>query len=104
VDADSSRSGAVVKVNRDRVRDLLLQISEVLPSRGDATRSIGIVPRCHEPARLLVTLDLQRDFFHYLEPIIPPPAFSRPVDPAKMAVMSPRKARSPCQYVSFLAQ
>jgi len=68
VDADSTRSGAFVKVNCDRVRDLLLQIAEVLSLRGDATRSIRVVPACHEPARLLVTLDLKGDFFHRTAP------------------------------------
>jgi hypothetical protein len=71
VDADSTRSGAFVKMSCDRFGDLLLQIAEVLPLRRDATGSIRIIPRCHEPARLLVTLDLKGNFFHYLEPINP---------------------------------
>ena len=74
VDADSTGSGAFVKVNCDRLRDLLLQIAEILPLRGDATPAIRIIPPCYEPARLLVTLDLKSDFFHYLCPIIPQPA------------------------------
>ena len=52
------RSGAFVKVNCDRLRDLLLQIAEVLPLRGDATCPIRTFPPCYEPTRLLVTLDL----------------------------------------------
>jgi hypothetical protein len=35
--------------------------------RGDAARAIGIIPPCHEPAGLLVTLDLESDFFHRLQ-------------------------------------
>ncbi len=73
VDADSTRSGAFVKVNCDRLRDLLLQIAEILPLRGDAACAIRVIPRCHEPARLLVTLDLKGDFFHYLEPLFHSP-------------------------------
>jgi hypothetical protein len=71
VNADSTRRGAVIKVNGNRFRDLLLQIAEVLALRGDAARSIRIVPPCHKTARLLVTLDLKCDFFHSLQPIIP---------------------------------
>ena len=70
VDADPARSGAFVKVNCDRLRDLLLQIAEILPLRGDATHAVRVIPRCHEPTRLLVTLDLKSDFFHYLEPLL----------------------------------
>ena len=66
VDADSTRNGAFVRVNCDRLRDLLLQIAEILALRGDATLAIRIIPPCDEPARLLVTLDLKSDFFHYL--------------------------------------
>src|SRR5947207_2651253 len=64
VDADSTRSSAVVKVNRNRLRDLLLQIAEVLALSSDPARSVRIVPPCHQPARLLVTLDLECYFFH----------------------------------------
>ena len=56
-------------MNRDRLRDLLLQIAEILTLRGDA--AIGIVPRRHQPAGPLVTQDLKGDFFHYLKLIIP---------------------------------
>jgi hypothetical protein len=65
VDADSTRSGAVIKVNGNRLHDLLLQIAEILALRGDAARSVRIVPPCNQAARLLVTLDLKCDFFHY---------------------------------------
>ena len=58
VEADSTRHGAPVKMNCDRLRDLLLQITEILPLSGDASCAIGIIPPCHEPAGLLVTLDL----------------------------------------------
>ncbi len=58
VDADSTRNGAFVKMNCNRFRDLLLQVTEILSLSGDAARAIGIIPPCHEPARLLVTLDL----------------------------------------------
>jgi hypothetical protein len=66
MDANSTRHGAFVEVNYDRVRDLLLQIAQILALRGDAAPAIRIVPPCHEPTRLLVTLDLKGDFFHYL--------------------------------------
>ena len=56
-------------MNRDRLRDLLLQIAEISPLRRDAA-TIRIVPRRHQPARLLITLDLKGDFFHYLKLII----------------------------------
>jgi hypothetical protein len=36
VDADPARSGAIVKVNANRFRDVLLQVPEILPLRGDA--------------------------------------------------------------------
>jgi len=64
MDTDSARTGAFIKVNGDRFRDLLLQIAEILPLRRYATRAVRVVPPCHEPTRLLVTLDLKRDFFH----------------------------------------
>jgi len=78
VDTDSTRSGAFIKVNRDRIRNLLLQIAKVLSLRRDTTPSIRIVPPRHEPTRLLVTLDLKGNFFHYLDPIIPHTCHSAP--------------------------
>ena len=54
MDTDSMKSGAFVEMYRYRLRDLLLQIAQVLPLRCDATGPIGIIPRCHQPARLLV--------------------------------------------------
>ena len=71
MDADSTRSGAFIKVNGNSLHDLLLQIAEVLALGGDAARSIRVVPPCHQAARLRVTLDLKCDFFHYLVTIIP---------------------------------
>jgi len=73
MDADSTRNGAFVEMNCDRLRDLLLQIAQILPLRGDATGTIRIIPPCHEPARLLVTLDLKGDFFHCLHPLFHSP-------------------------------
>lgn len=67
VDADSTRTGALLKVNGYRFRDLLLQITQIFPLRGNATRAIRIIPPRDEPARLLVTLDLKSDLFHLLE-------------------------------------
>ena len=74
MDTNSMRSGAFVEMYRYRLRNLLLQIAQVLPLRCDATGAIGIVPRCDEPARLLVALDLKGNFFHRPAPIIPYPA------------------------------
>jgi hypothetical protein len=71
MEANPARSGALLKMYRHRVRDLLLQVAEVLPLRCDAACATRIIPRGNEPARLLVTLDLKGDFFHGLEPIIP---------------------------------
>ena len=80
--ADPAGSGGFVKVNRHRVRDLLLQVAEILALCGDAAGAIRIIPPGHEPARLVVTLDLKGDFFHYLEPIIPYlPFFRRAFSP-----------------------
>jgi hypothetical protein len=42
----------------DRFRDLLLQVTKILPLSSDAACAFGIIPPCHEPARLLVTPDL----------------------------------------------
>ena len=64
MDTDATRSGAFIKVNCDRIRNLLLQIAQVLPLRRESTGSIRIVPPRNEPARLLVTLDLKGDLFH----------------------------------------
>lgn len=64
MDANSTRSGALVKVKGNRLGDLLLQVAEVLPLRSDATRFSPIVPRGHEPTRSLVTLDLNSYLFH----------------------------------------
>jgi len=72
-------SGTLLEMNRHRVRDLLLQVAEILPLRGDAAFATRIVPPCHQPARLLVTLDLKGDFFHGLTPLFHTfrPAFRR---------------------------
>jgi hypothetical protein len=71
LDAYPTRSRAFVKMNCDRLGDLLLQIAEIVTLRRDAARSIRIIPPCYEPARLLVSLDLKGDFFHDLDTIIP---------------------------------
>ena len=68
-DANLTRTRAFIKVNCDSLSNLLLQIAEVLPLRGDATRALRIIPPCHEPARFFVALDLKSDFFHYLCPL-----------------------------------
>ena len=59
MDTNSMRSRALVEMYRHRLRDLLLQIAQVLPLRCDSTGPIGVVPRCHQPARLLVAQDYQ---------------------------------------------
>jgi len=41
MNADSTGSGAFIKVDGNRLRDLLLQVAEVLPLRGDATQPLG---------------------------------------------------------------
>lgn len=64
------RSGSIVKVNCHCLGDLLVQIVEALPLRCDAA-AVPVIPPCHQPARLLVTLDLKGDFFHDFSPIIP---------------------------------
>jgi hypothetical protein len=73
-----ARSGPLLKMDRHRVRNLLLQVAEILPLRGDAAWATRIIPPGHKPARLLVTLDLKGDFFHALNPLfhtfLPPPA------------------------------
>jgi hypothetical protein len=63
---NSTRNGAFVKMNGYCLRDLLLQISQILPLRRNATRSVRIVPRSNEPARIFVALDLKCDFFHHV--------------------------------------
>src|SRR5579863_2742855 len=65
VDADSTRRGAFVKMNYYRIRDLLLQIAKILPLGCDATGTIRVVPPRYEQVRLLVTLNLKVDLFHY---------------------------------------
>jgi len=72
------RSGAFVEMYRDSLRDLLLQIAQVLPLRSDATGPIRIVPRCHQPARLLVAQDLEGDFFHWSAPNYSIPRYAYP--------------------------
>ena len=64
MEADSTRSFAFVKVNGDCFRDLLLQVSEILPLRRDSAVSSGVVPRCHEPPQLLVLLNLESNLIH----------------------------------------
>lgn len=44
VNPDAMRRGAVVEVNRHCLRDLLLQIAQVLPLSSDTARSLGVVP------------------------------------------------------------
>jgi len=73
VNPDSTGSGAFVKVNSDRIRNLLLQIAEIFPLGGDAAPSQRIIPPRHEPTRLFVALHLQGDFFHCRAPIISHP-------------------------------
>jgi hypothetical protein len=79
METNPAGSGALLKMSRHCVRDLLLHVPEVLPLRGDATCATRIIPAGHEPARLLVTLDLKGDFFHALSPLFHTlgPAFRR---------------------------
>ena len=70
MNSNSPGNGAVVKVNGDRVRDLLLQVAEIFALGSDTTQSFGIIPPCHQPTRLFVALYLQGDFFHLPELII----------------------------------
>jgi hypothetical protein len=78
LDTNSMRSGTFIEMYRYRLRDLLLQIPQVLPLRCDATRPIGVIPPRHEPSGLLVTLDLKRDFFHNRVLIIPCHCYAYP--------------------------
>jgi hypothetical protein len=108
MEANPAGSGALLKMSRHRVRDLLLQVAEILPLRGDAACATRIIPPRHEPARLLVTLDLKGDFFHALNPLFhtfragPPPlwipsaiSLSRGNDPAaRQGQAAPMKARA----------
>ena len=61
-----ARSGTVIKVNANRLRDLLLRMAEILALRGDAACPFRIIPPCRQKARLLVTPDLKCDLVHGL--------------------------------------
>jgi hypothetical protein len=63
MNSDSARSRARVKVNPDGLRDLLLQIAEILTLRGNTARFTEVVPTRDQPARLLVALNPKYDFF-----------------------------------------
>ena len=65
MDADSARTFVIVKVNRDGVCDLLLQIAKIRPLRGDASGSSRVIPPCDEHARFFVALNLKGNLFHY---------------------------------------
>jgi len=69
MEPDTAGSGAFLKIRRNRLSNLLLQITQVLSLRRDAARAIRRVPGGYEPARLLVMLDLQSNLIHDSKPI-----------------------------------
>jgi hypothetical protein len=63
MDSNSTRDNTFIEMSRNSLGDLLLQVPKVLSLSSNASTR-RVVPRSHQPTRILITLYLESDFFH----------------------------------------